>query len=453
MGSQHGAQTHPMNRILLFVAIALAMLPIPEQDPPPHMAAAERRPNVIILLSDDQRFDSITARFMPYVWHHLAQENPYAFTNSFVPNPLCCPSRTSILTGRYSHTTGVWNNLRPTGGFHVFHHRGEETDTIAVDFERQGYRTAMIGKYLNQYGAGTNTYVPPGWNRWFATNTGAYYSYPVTTQSRSRRYGHDPHDYITRVLSRQANRFVDHAVTAGVPFFLYLSFTAPHAPTIPDPRDVGRFAGVSIPGVPHTRESNLETAFGIDRAVRNLLNGIPSNTIVVYLADNGLLWGEHKGGWGPLEGKGWPYSQSARIPLIYRALDPSLPQPVAATDDFVLNVDLRTTLTHAAGIEPISATDGIDWTSPTYAARSAFPLEHYSPHVVPPYCGLRTRDYLYVRFHDFDGTYHEEVYREPSPEDASDDIVGTVEPGLLASLREQTRALCDPGPPGYSWPR
>ena len=90
-----------------------------------------------------------------------------------------------------------------------------------------GYRTALIGKYLNGYYGGRTSFVPPGWDRWFATNTGAFYNYGVTTKSGFRHYGSRHSDYITRVLNNQAQRFV---AKGTAPFYLYYAFTAPHGP-------------------------------------------------------------------------------------------------------------------------------------------------------------------------------------------------------------------------------
>ena len=114
-------------------------------------AAAALPDNVVIIVTDDQRWDMIRRDFTPEIWNRLVIPGR-RFKNAFVPNPLCCPSRASILSGNYSHTTGVWSNRGPHGGFGAF----GDKHTIAVDFDAAGYRTAMIGKYLNGYAAGKN---------------------------------------------------------------------------------------------------------------------------------------------------------------------------------------------------------------------------------------------------------------------------------------------------------
>ena len=115
-------------------------------------------PNVVILMSDDQRWDKVTQRYTPNIWNQLVLEDSaahpalrsVAFKNGFASNPTCCPSRTTVLTGNYSHTTGVWDNVAPFGGFASF----DDEHTLAVDFQQAGYRTGLVGKYLNGYMAG-----------------------------------------------------------------------------------------------------------------------------------------------------------------------------------------------------------------------------------------------------------------------------------------------------------
>ena len=317
---------------------------------------------------------------------------------------MCCPSRASTLTGNYSQTTGVWRNNPPSAAGQTFH-GGPEADTIATDFDAAGYRTALIGKYLNGYRAGRTSFVPPGWDRWFATDTGAFYEYGVTTKAGFRHYGSDPSDYITRVLNDQAQRFVAKGTE---PFFLYYAFTAPHGPAIPDPKDVGRFAGerdFRFRDQTNKRSSQLESAYSMDRAVGQLLRNVPDNTIVVYMGDNGLLWGEKRlapsGGelaTKHLRAKQWPYNESIRVPIIYATLDGST-VPLTDRDDIVLNVDLRESLLTAVGIT--SNHEGLNWFDPGYVARDSFVLEHTqagSRGNVPTYCGARSKGFMYARF-------------------------------------------------------
>ena len=89
------------------------------------------------------------------------------FTNAFVVDPLCCPSRAAILKGAYAHSTGVYNNEGPYSPFVVF----DDRSTVATWLQGAGYRTALIGKYFNAYDESRAAYVPPGWDRWVAFAT------------------------------------------------------------------------------------------------------------------------------------------------------------------------------------------------------------------------------------------------------------------------------------------
>jgi N-acetylglucosamine-6-sulfatase len=128
---------------------------------PTAKAQTQTRPNIVLILTDDQRFDSL--HVMPEV-QRLASRG-MLLRRAIDSNPLCCPSRATILTGRYSHTTGVYTNGGMNGGWTAF--KPWESETIATALDAAGYRTALVGKYLNGY-AGADLYVPPGWDRWSA---------------------------------------------------------------------------------------------------------------------------------------------------------------------------------------------------------------------------------------------------------------------------------------------
>jgi arylsulfatase A-like enzyme len=396
---------------------------------------------VLLVIADDQRFDKITPQYMPNVSAWSQASGSMAFTNSFIPNPLCCPSRTTILTGRYSHSTGVWTNEDgPYGGFSAFN----DAHTLATDFQDQGYRTAMIGKYLNGYNPGQTTYVPPGWSKWFATRTGAYYDYQVQTKTGTLSYGSTNNDYSTKVLKTEATNWITSGGTK--PFFAYVSFSAPHGPAIPQSLDIGRFAGQTDytfgPGT-----SMLESAFGVDRAFGQILAVLPTNTIVVYMSDNGFMWGENHPGHGTLDGKLWPYNTSIRVPIIIGGVGNAVTPLHASIGDVVSNVDLRTSLLHAAGLAPESPQAGVNWFDSGYVPRSALLLEHYDPNGTVTYCGARSAHEMWVRFQNNDGSHTTESYSytgQGSP--ADEQTQSTTDPSLAAL------AQSDCGVPGYSWP-
>ena len=125
------------------------------------------RPNVVTIEADDMRTDDL--RWMPHV-RQLIRDQGLEFRNSFAPNPLCAPSRASLLTGQYSQNTGVFSVL-DDNGFGAF----DDRRTLATSLNAAGYNTLFLGKYLNGYGAQPSRvtgqpsfrYVPPGWTEWY----------------------------------------------------------------------------------------------------------------------------------------------------------------------------------------------------------------------------------------------------------------------------------------------
>jgi N-acetylglucosamine-6-sulfatase len=448
-------------------------------------ASASSQPNVVIIMTDDQRWD--TMQFMPRMQKILGGFPSITYTNGFVPNALCCPSRTSTLTGDYSHTTGVFANTGTFGvgggggGFDSFTpppvgfstSQANDQHTMATDFKGAGYRTGLVGKYLNGYPENHYTYVPPGWDSWFSIPTSSYYDYYAAANGhQSPLFGESKQAYASTVLGDKATTFVGRADAR--PFFLYLAFTAPHLPAIPDPRDVGRFdlSGYSQPpsyGVVNSGDPNYiqsltwpqdwingfharqaDSLYGVDRQIGRVWASLPDNTIVLFMSDNGYTWGEHR--W---EGKQVPYNESLRIPMaiVGKALDNPLPLPGHAQDDrLMLNVDVLPTLENYAGITPGSTYEGLDAFGGS--TRSDFVLEHWddgTKKAPPTYCGVRSADWMYARYHG--GT--EQLYNEGADPYELDNLAG--DPGSLDQLkamRQEAATLCTEGayhPP--DWPQ
>src|SRR5207302_4407368 len=126
-----------------------------------------------------------------------------------------------------------------------FHQRGEEATTFATTLRGAGYRTALMGKYLNNYGprktlGGPEPYVPPGWSEWDVAGGGyGEFNYNLNQNHKVVTYGKSPRDYLTDVLARRAHQFVSACTSGHQPFFLDVAAFAPHRPYVPAPRDVG----------------------------------------------------------------------------------------------------------------------------------------------------------------------------------------------------------------------
>jgi arylsulfatase A-like enzyme len=461
------------------------------------VVAAPLRPNLVIIMTDDQRWDTVTPQYMPRLTNILAKNPSISFGNAFVPNSLCCPSRASVLTGDYSHTTGVFSNSGRWGGFPAFTSPPvgrtispiNDSTTLAVDLSGGGYRTGLIGKYLNGYETRSSRYVPPGWDRWFAVPTGAYYRYwaAAGTSSgpiRNRLYGRSASDYSTRVLAKKAVSFVENAAPKPAPFFLYYAATAPHAPATPDLLDTHRFTLSDVAGKPYeqppsfgkaesgapdyiralpwdasTRRVNnrfhlaqLDANYGVDRSIGRLWKVLPSNTVVLFMSDNGYSWGEHKWRYKML-----PYDEDLRVPMYLVGKDLTDPLPWSGTlDRIVLNVDVLPTLEGLAGIAAgprASPPEGIDMLGA--ATRSRFVIEHWSGGPIdalhtPTYCGIRSLDWMYVRYNGLEEPVKEGLYDEVADPFEMNNLAVTdpTDPAVAAELDALRTEAADAGGTG-----
>ncbi len=226
-------------------------------------AAPTKPPNVLVIETDDMRWDDL--RWMPSV-RRLIQGRGLSFENSFAPYPLCCPSRSSFLSGQYAHNHHVYTHLEPYG-FAAFHDR----HTIATVLQGAGYHTALVGKYLNGYGeqylrSGKSSlhYVPPGWDQWYAGSDhlwdfddpnygGGTYSYNHLVQNINGEIQSFPGRYSTDVVAEQARGVITGFGKSKAPWFVWWTPTAPHhgLPVEPDdPRPRGVATASSASGTP-----------------------------------------------------------------------------------------------------------------------------------------------------------------------------------------------------------
>jgi N-acetylglucosamine-6-sulfatase len=377
------------------------------------------RPNVVLIVTDDQRWDTLDA--MPAV-KRLLVDDGVTFENAFTTTPSCCPSRVGLLTGEYSHDTGVLDGSvgNAPGGAPAF----EDDSSLATWLDDAGYRTGLFGKYLNDYAALPRGYIPPGWDQWFAIAQPPpqirYYDYELNENGTIVRYGDAPSDYSTTVLEGHAVSFVSEEQ----PFFLYFAPIAPHPPSLPAPQDAGAHVDTSWEAPPSfaeddvsdkpgagagpldledargIREDMLRSLLAVDRAVEAIADavedaGLSNDTYFLFTSDNGYLWGEHR-----LLGKVWPYEESIRVPLVIR---PPGGHTARSVDALVLNIDVAPTIADLAGVDPPLPHDGrslmplLDRHTGAWRDRFVVEFLGYAPGI-PPYSGIRTNRYLYVEY-------------------------------------------------------
>lgn len=423
-------------------------------------------PNVVLVLTDDQRPELLArmSRVQSLLVRHGAD-----FKRMFVPNPACCPSRATILTGLFSHDSKVWTNGRHSGGWPTFHRSGDERRTIANALQRRGYRTALIGKYLNFYGTDAPAgYVPIGWDTFLAgrsANGGSYYNYSL---SNGATYGSSPSDYSVDVEARQSSRFIRNTAT-GRPLFLYVAPFAPHPPSIPAPRDVGHWEGhlptyhppsvdddmsgkpqwmQSLSPVPQdeidaTQAHQQDSLMSVDDQVATIIDALRDtgrlhHTLFLFTSDNGFLWGDHR-----LLGKDVPYTPADAVPLVMR-WDGHITAGSVDTR-LAVNADLAATIAAATGTT--FSSDGHSLLG--RFRRGGFVLEQPAGGLGrPPYCGFRRANWSFVQY----ATGERELYNVVKDPYELNNLHGdSAYAEIESDLAAQARTACSPTPPGFSW--
>jgi N-acetylglucosamine-6-sulfatase len=423
------------------------------------------RTSILLIVTDDQRWDTLWS--MPEVQRSLVARG-VTFTNMFASSPLCAPSRASILTGGYPHTTQVYTQGLPHGGFRSF----DDTTTISTVLHDAGYRTGFFGKYVDAYQSGAlSGYVPPGWDRWVAFVRAKYFDYGLTVDGTVKRYGSEPEVYSTDVLAAEAEVFIRDS---DGPILVLFAPAAPHDPAIPAPgdehlfedlpawsppsfdqRDVGDQPGYvraqpsigrdDAARIDELRRNQYRSLRAVDRTVGRLLHALEDTgrlhgAGVIYTSDNGLMWGEHR--WRKKE---VPYDEAIRVPLVVRA-DAIVGEPAARDRRLVGGIDLAPTIAELAGTDlpgadgrslvPLLAGQRTAW-------RSALLIEHVEgTNPVPTYCAVRTGRHMFVTY----ATGERQLYDIGVDPFQLENLAGS-RPGLEARLESVLRMLCDPPPP------
>jgi N-acetylglucosamine-6-sulfatase len=399
----------------LGILVLLLAFAAPAESPvdPPDVAALDTRPNFVLIVTDDQRWDTIgrceptldgftlsagAASCMPNLQQDLMSRG-VTFQRGYVTTALCCPSRSSILTGRYARHTGVMHNED--------YDQFDESSTVATWLSAAGYRTGFVGKYLNGYGLAPTpaNHVPAGWDTWHAFWEGAIDSYYTkydllektpgtpTTKKRYQLPGKQTitgacaagNVYSTDLLCRRALEFIGSA--GDTPFLLLLATRSPHMSAIPAKRHRALYKSIGFPSYPNRnvvpgpgtwirknpltadRLAKLETQWramlrthrAVDDAIHHLYaqlaaDGRLARTVWLFVSDNSIGRGEHR--W---EDKRCEYEECHRIPFVAvcpAAVCPSPRAGVVDADHLVLNIDLAATVADLAGVAPVPEPDG-----------------------------------------------------------------------------------------------
>jgi arylsulfatase A-like enzyme len=399
---------------------------------PAHAAGLPSRPNVVVIETDDQTVESM--KVMNAVRAQIADRG-VTFENSFVNFSKCCPSRATFLTGQYARNHRVVGNVPPLGGFAKFQ-RLHGRNNLAVWLRAAGYRTALVGKYLNGYLS--NPVVPAGWSEWDGGLGGSVYDYDLNQNGKIVHYGTEPADFKQDVLTRRALRFIGTGAGSRKPFFLWLTYSAPHTnppdpnpqppsdcdqAAKPAPRDADAFASEPLPTPPSFNEADvsdkprsvrrlpllseadvaevtrkyrcaLESLLSVDDGVGQVLDrlkreGELAHTYVIYTSDNGFLNGEHR----VPEGKIKPYEESIRVPLLIRG--PGIPRGKTASD-LATNADLAPTIAGIAGASPGLVMDGTSLLPAALHPRAESGRELLLE--AGDFHGIRTERYAYVEY-------------------------------------------------------
>lgn len=431
-------------------ALALLILAVTaSEDSAPAQATA--KPNVVVVMTDDQTVEQMRA--LPNVRRLIGTQGT-TFARNFSTFPLCCPSRSTYLTGQYPQNHGVRGNKPPAGGFYKL----DSSNTLPAWLRESGYATAHIGKYPNGYGTRDPRQIPAGWQEWYGSvdpTTYNYRNYCLNENGTLRVYGvaalanacpgaqRRPPAYQGDLYTAKAVDYIGRRAPAAQPFFLSVAFLAPHAggpnpvngrcrgSAKPAERHRGRFANTRLPRPPGFNERRVgdkpgfirrlhrftradiasirtdyqcrrEALQAVDEGVASMVgalrrSGELDNTLFVFTSDNGFFQGEHR----VKSGKIKVYEPSVRVPVLMRG--PGVPRD-KRTSQLTGNIDLASTIVDVTGAKPRRVLDGVSLRRlarrPSRFGRRDILLQNGPDAGLtnPQYVAVRTRRYKYVQY-------------------------------------------------------
>jgi arylsulfatase A-like enzyme len=365
----------------------------------------DQRPNFLIIVTDDQRYD--TMEYMPNT-QELIFDQGVTFSSGYITTPFCCPSRASILTGMYAHN-------------HYVHVNEDDLNfgTVIEDLHKNGYYTGLVGKYLNSW-KGEARPEFDYWVSFFGGTVPNYYDPNLNVNGTwEAKTG-----YITYLFKDYAIDFLDKAANQRKPFILLFTPNAPHAPFTPAKEDNMLLADLpphrppnyneedvsdkpaSIAGkglltdedgeqIEKTRRRQLLTLMSLDRSIAEVIKkleatGELNNTVIVFISDNGKHWGEHR-----MDSKSTAYEESVKVPFALR-YPPLVPVPYIE-DRLAANIDIAPTMYELSetrmpdtvdGLSLVSLLNGIgDWRD--HLLLEAWPDRGY-------WSAIHTGQYVYI---------------------------------------------------------
>lgn len=340
----------------------------------------DQRPNFLIIITDDQRFDMM--EYMPNTQRMIFDQG-VTFSHGYVTTPFCCPSRASILTGMYAHNHNVHVNSDKL-----------QFPTFVDALHANGYFTGLVGKYLNSW-KGEKRSEFDYWVSFFGGTLPNYYDPRLNVNGKWEKET----GYITYLFKDRVIEFLDQASRQSKPFLLIFAPNAPHAPYTPLKEDKGLYTDlppyrppsyneVDVTDKPlsiaeksplseedstqieNIRRRQIQTLVSLDRSIGEIMQKLEAigkldNTVVFFLSDNGKHWGEHR-----MTSKSTAYEESVKVPFAV-CYPPLIPTPYVE-DRLVANIDIAPTIYELSetrmpetidGISLLRLFDGSQWRS------------------------------------------------------------------------------------------